>query len=618
MNLAARMEQTAQPGSVQITEHTHKLVAPLFQFEDVGPVEVKGKREPVQAYRVVGLQEDPGRLRGIEGLDSPLIGREKEFEALRKAVGELHKGHGQILTVMGEAGLGKSRLVAELHHALETDGLLNGAGPDGMAWYEGRFVSYQTTMAYAPFIDLFSSYFGLTTDLGGGDHYDTITNLTQELLPDTFQEVSPFIGTLLGVNPTGEAAEKVKYLQPPQVRERVFSAALAFVEQLAAIRPVVLVFEDVHWIDPTSLGLLEQMMSVMERASLMLVGIFRPWRQEPSWRFHETASREYSHRYTSVMLEPLARDDARELVANLLHVEDLPEKVRALILQKAEGNPFFVEEVIRSLLDARLVVSEGGHWRAPREIVDIAVPDTLAGVITARLDRLDDEAKRVTQTASVIGREFHFDTLAEVYGPADSLNETMIELQRCELVREKSRLPERVYVFKHVMTQETAYGSLLLSRRRELHGRVAEHLERTAAERVNDIARHFIEAREEARALPYLVDSADGAARGVRLRDCRRHCVIPAGTRRAGTRKRRITSAKGLRGVGRSPDVRVRRSGSGGELPQDGPRRRRARGLTHAGIGPEQAGVRVDANVGPAPGGRGAPRGCRAPSAAER
>ena len=350
----------------------------------------------------------------------------------------------------------------------------------------------------------------------------------------------------------------------------------------------------------------------------MLVGIFRPWRQEPSWRFHETASREYSHRYTSVMLEPLARDDARELVANLLHVEDLPEKVRALILQKAEGNPFFVEEVIRSLLDAGLVVSEGGHWRATREIVDIAVPDTLAGVITARLDRLDDEAKRVTQTASVIGREFHFDTLAEVYGPADSLNETVIELQRRELVREKSRLPERVYVFKHVMTQETAYDSLLLSRRRELHGRVAEHLERTAAERVNDIARHFIEAREEARALPYLVDSADGAARGARLRDCRRHCVIPAGTRRAGTRKRRITSAKSLRGVGRSPDVRIRRSGSGGELPQDGPRRRRARGLTHAGIGPEQAGVRVDANVGPAPGGRGAPRGCRAPSVAER
>jgi predicted ATPase len=216
-------------------------------------------------------------------------------------------------------------------------------------------------------------------------------------------------------------------------------------------------------------------------------------------------------RYSSITLQPLDDGDSRQLVANLLEIEDLPEKVRALILKKAEGNPFFVEEVIRSLLDANLVVRVDGHWRATREIENIAVPDTLAGVITARLDRLDDESKYVAQTASVIGREFQYDVLSDVYEAPQAIDGALSNLQRRELVREKSRLPRRVYLFKHVLTQETAYASVLLSRRRELHLKVGECLERIEPERVNEIGRHFLEARQEARALPYLLEAGDRA-----------------------------------------------------------------------------------------------------------
>ena len=253
-------------------------------------------------------------------------------------------------------------------------------------------------------------------------------------------------------------------------------------------------------------------MPLTDRVALMVVGLFRPMRQEPSWQFHEVASRDYIHRYTPVTLEPLDEERSRELVANLLHVEDLPEKVRTLIMAKAEGNPFFVEEVIRSLLDANLVIREDSHWRATREIENIAVPDTLAGVITARLDRLDDESKWVAQVASVLGREFQFEELANIHEGQEHLEDALADLQRRELIREKSRVPQRVYSFKHVVTQETAYASLLLSKRRELHRHVAESLEHLDAERVNDIARHFLEAREEARALPYLVAAGDSAA----------------------------------------------------------------------------------------------------------
>ena len=290
------------------------------------------------------------------------------------------------------------------------------------------------------------------------------------------------MASMLGIKLTGDDLERVRYLEPMALRGRIFYSVGTLVGALASAKPLVLVFEDLHWTDPTSLELIEQLLPLTDKAPLMLLAIFRPQTQDPSWRFHEMGARDYAHRYTVVTLQPLDEDDSRQLVANLLEIEDLPEKVRALILSKAEGNPFYVEEVIRSLLDAKLVIREDSHWRATREIEKIAVPDTLAGVITARLDRLDDESKYVAQTAAVVGREFEYDVLEDVYEAPQAVNGAVSNLQRRELVREKSSLPSRVYLFKHVLTQETAYGSVLLSRRRELHGRVAECLERLAPE----------------------------------------------------------------------------------------------------------------------------------------
>ena len=522
INVAARMEQTAQPGTVQITEDTRNAVAPLFDFEDLGGIDLKGKGEPVQAYRVLGVKETPGRLRGIEGLDAPLIGRERETSVLRALITDLRQGSGQIISVMGEPGLGKSRLIAELRHALVAEGILTsdlskagertGAGEELIAWYEGRSVSYEAAAPYSPFVDLLNGYFGFGPGWTDADKYDAVKAHIADLSPHRVDEIAPFIATLLGVQLPDEDAQRVRYLQPPQVRGRIFEATCELFERLAERQPLVLVFEDLHWFDPTSIDLVERLMEITDRAALMVLGLFRPWRQELSWRFHETAVRDYAHRYTPLALEPLDNDCSRELVANLLHVEDLPEKVRQLIMTKAEGNPFFVEEVIRSLLDTGLVIRENSHWRATQDIETLAVPDRLAGVITARLDRLDEESKRVAQSASVIGREFQFETLADVHGAQQTLDNALTELQRRELILEGGRLPHQDFLFKHALTQETAYGSLLLSRRRELHSRVAECIERIQPDRVGEMAWHFLEAREESRALPYLIDAADRAA----------------------------------------------------------------------------------------------------------
>jgi class 3 adenylate cyclase/tetratricopeptide (TPR) repeat protein len=509
VNVAARMEQSAGPGSVHISGNTYRTIHNLFHFEPLGSLEVKGKAEPVPAYRVIAALEGAVPTRGIEGLQSPMVGRDAALQTLKGCLNDLRSGCGRIISVMGEAGLGKSRLLAELRRS-ESGGSEAQDRAHPVAWHEGRSLSYETSTPYAPINDLLRSLFALGTDV---DPYSKIRAGVEEALPGRGDDLAPFLASPLGIKLEGDPLHRVMYLEPPALRVRVSEALALYVEAVAARSPVAFVFEDLHWVDNTSLETIQALLPVTERAPLLLVALMRPHTTEPSWRLHEAAARDYPHLYTQIALQPLDEESARMLVANLLEIEDLPEKVRALILQKAEGNPFYVEEVIRSLLDNGLVVREEDHWRATRDIENIAVPDTLAGVITARLDRLDEEAKSVAQTAAVVGREFELNVLSEVYEAPDVLEGAVTTLQRRELVRERSRVPQRVYTFKHVLTQETAYASVLLSRRRELHKRVAECLERLDPGRVNSIARHFMEARERGRALPYLVEAGEAAAR---------------------------------------------------------------------------------------------------------
>ncbi len=510
-NLASRMEQTAQPGSVQISAYTHRLVRPLFEFEALGPIEIKGKQEPVAAYRVLAPRAEPGSLRGIEGLSSPLIGRQQEFEQLVALVSSLGGHQGQIVSVMGEAGLGKSRLLAEVHKDVQARAGERGARLP-VVWYEGRALSYQTTTPYTLFTSLMADAFDLTREATDEANYERIKTRIAGLMPELVMETAPFIGAMLGYKLTGLDLERVRYLDPPLLRGRIFSAVQMLIRQLAAQRPVVLVFDDLHWADPTSLDLLEQLLPLTGTVAVLIVALYRPQRQDASWRFHETAARDYPHRYTAIELTPLDEAQSRELVANLLRIEGLPESVRGLILRKAEGNPFFVEEVVRSLLDAGLIVREGESWRALREIADIAVPDNLSGVITARLDRLDDESRHAAQTAAVIGREFRVGVLEQVYDAPSALGPSIETLQQRELIRPRAQAIDS-YAFKHVLTQETAYSSLLVSRRRELHRRVADILAHVAHGAPGEIARHYLGAQEPTLALPYLIAAAENAAR---------------------------------------------------------------------------------------------------------
>lgn len=506
INVAARMEQTAEPDTLQITADTQRLIAPFFDFEDIGGVEVKGKIDPIQSYRVHGIIAQPGQLRGIEGLDSPLVGRVAEIESLRTAVTELADGRGQVVSVMGDAGLGKSRLVAELRRSASEQ--------DGLMWLEGRSLSYETDTPYAPFRDILQSAVDTVPGYAtAATHdYDLLKSALTTLCPIVGPDISPHLAHILGIDVTGPDVDRVRYLDPPHAKEKTFNGIVQLVETISNQHSVVMVLDDLHWVDPTSLELVKELLPVADRAPLMLVGVFRPIRTDRSWEFQEMASRDFAHRHVEINLSPLTAEDARSLVSNLLEVDDLPLSLRQMILDKSEGNPFFLEEVIRSLLDRDLVIREDGHWKATEELAHLEVPDTLNGVLTARLDSLDIASKRLAQIAAVIGREFDEPLLLQIADSGTDIDSTLLDLQRRELIREKGRVPHRSFIFKHAMTQETAYASLLLADRRTLHGRAGTALAESNPGGVSDIARHFVGADQLDEALPFLVQSADQAS----------------------------------------------------------------------------------------------------------
>jgi ABC-type oligopeptide transport system substrate-binding subunit/class 3 adenylate cyclase len=539
INVAARLEEAAKPGTVLITGETHKLIAPLIETEPVGPVEVKGKVEPVPTYRVVALKGVPGKARGIAGLESPLVGRDAEFRALQEAVERLEAGVGGIVTIVGEAGIGKSRLVAEvrkrnLAKVHEPEGSREpwqGAAPgrtgsaSRLEWVEGRCLSYGTSVAYLLWLDVLRELLELAVD----DSPDVVRNRLRDAVeawcPDGFDVVYPYLTRLMSLPAESEGEEALSAVEGERLKSGTFRAVERLIECAADVRPLVLACEDVHWADPTSIELLESVFSLTDRCSLLVMCVFRPQAAHTSWRLRETAARKYWHRHTDLWVEPLSAAESERLVDSLLGgtapgsdlAQGLPQKLKWRILSRAEGNPFYVEEVVRSLVDSEAIVADQatGRWEVTRDVTDIPIPETIQAVLMARIDRLEEEARRVLQMASVIGRIFLYRVLAEIAAAHRDLEEKLLTLQREQLIRERARLPELEYIFKHELTREAAYNGLLKRERRVFHRQVAEALERLFPERVEELvgplAHHWERAGVADKAIAYLLRAGDQA-----------------------------------------------------------------------------------------------------------
>jgi class 3 adenylate cyclase/tetratricopeptide (TPR) repeat protein len=506
-NLAARLQQLAEPGTVVISEVTHRLVAGFFDTQDLGEHIVKGHSEPVRAFEVLRTRGRRTRLavaaeRGL----TPRVGRDRELTTLRDLFQQAKAGHGQVVFITGEACIGKSRLVLEFRRALA-------AARETVTWLEGQCLSFGQAMPFLPVIDQLRANFGIEEADGEPEIIAKVEDGMRRM--GAIDTHIPAIRYLLAVDP-GDAV--LSAMEPAARRKQLVDAVLALSLRGAQLRPLVLVYEDLHWIDTSTEALLGTLLDAIAGVPLLLLLTYRVGYTAPfgSRSFH-----------TTLTLQSLSAADTVAMASRILGTEHFPEALKAVLLEKAEGVPLFVEEVVKTLLDVGALRRENGSYRVVQELAEARVPDTVQGIIMARLDRLGEEGKRTVQLASVIGRLFLvrlLDRIADVTGPLEGV---LTELQTLELIYRQGLLPEPAYVFKHAMIQEVAYNSLLLRQRRVLHRAVGVALEELYSERLaehyEELAHHFTQGEVWAKAMVYSTLAGDRAAEAFANAEAKAH-----------------------------------------------------------------------------------------------
>jgi len=487
VHLAARMEQLATPGGILLTPTTLRLVEGLVQVNSLGPIPVKGLTEPVEVFELVGASAFRQRLQAsvARGL-TPLVGRQIELAALAQALVRAGTGHGQVVAAVGEAGVGKSRLLYEFVHSHHTQGWL--------VW-EAASVSYGRATPYFPVIDLLKRYVHVED---ADDPRAIRAKVTGQLLTldDTLQDTIPALLALLDALP---ADSPFLTLDPPQRRHRTLAALKRVLLRESQVRPLLLVFEDLHWIDSETQALLNSLVESLPTAHLLLLVNYRPAYQ------HMWGGKTY---YTQLRLDPLPPASAEDLLQALVGDDSSLAPLTPLLIERTEGNPFFLEESVHTLVETGGLIGAPGIYRLGTPLDRLQVPATVQAVLAARIDRLPPDDKRILQTAAVIGTDVPLPLLkaiAEV--PEVALYSGLAHLQATEFLYETRLFPDHEYTFKHALTHEVAYGSLLLERRRALHARIVEALERLApdrlAEQVERLAHHALRGEVWDKVLAY-------------------------------------------------------------------------------------------------------------------
>ena len=505
-NLAARMQQIAGAGEILMTESTHHAVEQYVASEAVGLRTVKGRAQPVRVYRALHARAFLGGLER-RPTSAPMIGRDRELGALLQKLEALNSGSGGIVAVLGEAGVGKSRLVAEAHRHVMAGRIL---------WLEGHSLSFTQGISYWPFLQAIRGWLGVSEDAADTEVWERLSEAIGDLFGGERDDVLPYLATLLGVRVPEPASERVRFLDAEALGRQVTLSIRRFFERLALEEPLVLVLDDIQWLDGSSSELLEHLLPLTSQVPLLVCWKARVDLEGLAERLALGARTRFA--YTEIRLAALPTRDARELIAHLLGHGELPPHLADDILRKADGNPFFIEEVIHAMIDLGALAPDNalGGWRATDRAEPVRIPDTVQGLVMARVDRLDESVKHLLKTAAVIGRSFLYRLVRAVADAQDAVDRQLSELVRVELIREAARLPELTYIFKHALVQEAAYESMLLEQRRRLHGAVGACVERMFPDRLDEfsgvLAYHYVRAEQWEKAHEFLVRAGDQAA----------------------------------------------------------------------------------------------------------
>jgi class 3 adenylate cyclase len=415
VNVAARLQATAEPGSVLVTAETHRLLGGQFEVADEGALELKGKSEPVHALRVLGRRQAPGRRRGLEGIgiSSPMVGRDEQLRSLLDLLEVVRVGRGRLAIVRGEPGIGKSRLLAELRRAVTAE---VAEGPAPASWIEGHCVSYGRNLPYHLLLEVVHAVLDLPAL--PVDRAAARTVLDDRLavwLGGESVDIAPYLAHLLELPLLPEEADRAN-VEPEMMQGRYAAALHRLLRARTVERPAVLVCEDLHWADAASVEVIRQVLPLAAQLPVLFLGTLREETDSAGWSLLAAARSQFGQALTEIVLRPLGDEDSRALVANLLVIESLPAQVREVILARADGNPFFVEEVVRMLIERGLIERVEGRWQAAAGIEGVAIPETLHGLLLARIDQLPEDARRSLRVAAVIGRQFPLRVLEQVLG----------------------------------------------------------------------------------------------------------------------------------------------------------------------------------------------------------
>ncbi|MFL5870750.1 MAG: AAA family ATPase [Solirubrobacterales bacterium] len=506
LNTAARLQAAAESATVLVGPRTHRLTAERFAYGDPVELELKGKAGRIAAYRATRLRPLARRRPQV---GAPLVGRDAELRLGTTAVEDVLAGSGRIVFVTGEAGVGKSRIISELRRRFEAAELTGAPA----RWLEGRCVSYGEALPYWPFRGLLREWVGeLAREPAGEDLGAALRGELGRLVGERAAGLSESLDLVIAPAAGGAPAGNDP---PPQVvQERIHAAVMELFEALATDGPVALALDDLHWADASSLALTERLLELADRAPVLIVLGSRPDRDHPVWPLRDFRLRDSGARSCELALEPLGGDRDRELLAALVGETSLPSELERRLLARAEGNPLYLEELVRSMVEVGSLEPSAGGWTFDRD-VPVDLPETVEKLIAARIDRLSPGAQEVLGIAAVLGRQFPVALLDQVAGddvPAAALD----ELQAAELLRDGPRWPVPFCAFRHTLIQETAYQGMLRRRRQELHAAAIEAIEALYPDRLDEfagmVAHHADVAGDDRRALDYHRRAGDAAA----------------------------------------------------------------------------------------------------------
>jgi predicted ATPase/class 3 adenylate cyclase len=535
--MAARMETAAEPGTVLVSENTYRLVESKFKWQSLGAISVKGVSQPISVYRPLDLQTRLDQTSDKMTYEIPisLIGRQNEFQTLKRCFEDLSGKRGGIALITGDKGMGKTFLINQVsRHITLQKTLLSEPARDGsdeplkaveeqvqakITWLRGICRSYDQSWPYSMWLDMFHRWLDMQPDEPREEARDRLRQKAEELWGDRFDKFYPYLAIFLALPLEKTFNERVRYLDAQGLQRQFFLSVRSWVEALANRGPLVAIFSDLQWVDTTSLELLKYCLSLSDNEPVLWLIVFRPDRTSPVWEFNHYVETEYPHRVTRIELLPLSNEEISDFMDQIIGPEVLSERTCDLVIEKAEGNPYYIRELIHGLIaQGVLEQDQDGTWRETRPVSSLDLPDSLQSLLLERIDRLSTEERHVLQMAAVIGPLFWRNLLAALAQDSDSLQDHLTALQRMQLIRERNQVLElgMEYSFNSSLIRDVAYESLLTTQRTAWHLKAAEYLENCTelvdwSNYVGLIAYHYRHAGKRDKELLYTFKAAEQA-----------------------------------------------------------------------------------------------------------